>query len=135
MAQSLRTAVRTNTTLPARFARASAVLFRDMDLNTARVYAVLASVTCGSGGIEWQSYDAVGDAESNAPVDTNHVGHFGAGFIDYQGPSDQYITWTITVPSAGDYLMQVGYALSNNDRPLQVEVNGAAITIPQMDGL
>ena len=83
----------------------------------------LAAVTCGSGGIEWEAYDAAA-ADSNAPVDTNHVGHFGNGFVDYQGASDQYITFTVAVPDTADYLMQVGYALASNDRPLQLSVNG-----------
>eukprot|EP01050_Picozoa_sp_SAG11_P022324 SAG11_NODE_4194_length_2021_cov_1.290843_2_plen_120_part_01 len=73
-------------------------------------------------------------AESNAPIKPNEVGHFGSGVIDYQSPSDQYITFDVVVPSDGDYLMQVSYALASNDRPLQLSVNGAAIDVTQQDG-
>ena len=61
----------------------------------------LAAVTCESGGIEWEAYDAAHDSvDTNSPTDTNHAGHFGAGFIDYlpEGLSadDQYITFTVS---------------------------------------
>ena len=34
--------------------------------------------------------------------------------------------------ASDNYQMQIGYALSNNDRPLQLSVNGAVIAVAQM---
>eukprot|EP01052_Picozoa_sp_SAG31_P026324 SAG31_NODE_2378_length_5838_cov_11.939362_1_plen_1456_part_01 len=93
----------------------------------------LAAVTCGSGGIEWESYDAA-TADSNAPVDTSHVGHFGAGFIDFTTADGQYITFAVTVPAEAEYLMQVGYTLASTDRPLQLSVNDAVVDAAAQDG-
>eukprot|EP01052_Picozoa_sp_SAG31_P026691 SAG31_NODE_2438_length_5695_cov_2.851501_2_plen_1345_part_00 len=80
-----------------------------------------------------QAYDAA-TAESNAPVNNTHVGHFGAGFVDYTASSDQYVTFTVTVPTDADYLMEVGYALPSTDRPLQLSVNGLVIAAAAQDG-
>ena len=78
-----------------------------------------------------ESYDAA-TSTSNAAIGTNMVGYFGTGFIDYEGPSDQYITFTVIVDTDSVYQMQVGYALSDTDRPLQLEVNGDRVEVPLM---
>ena len=78
-----------------------------------------------------ESYDAA-TSTSNAAIGTNIVGHFGSGYIDYNGPSGQYITFTVMVDTDSGYQMQVGYALSDTDRPLQLEVSGNRVEVPQM---
>ena len=92
---------------------------------------------CGGGGgggcAVSDSYDAA-VASSNVAIDTNHAGHFGSGFRDYQGASDQYITFVVPVAVFGDCQMQVGYALGATDRPLRLEVNGMQTVLPG-DGL
>ena len=54
--------------------------------------------------------------------------------MDFQGPSDQYITFTVAVPSDGEYRLQVGYTRATEDHPLQLSVNGGVVGAAQQDG-
>ena len=55
----------------------------------------------------------------------NYEGYNGSGFLDYINPSDDYIEWTVNVPSAGNYKLFFRYALeAANSRPLELKVNG-----------
>ncbi|CAM0554349.1 hypothetical protein EHLJMEHL_04445 [Vreelandella titanicae] len=53
----------------------------------------------------------------------------GEGFVDFNGTSDQSITWTVEVDEAGTYDVGFRYALaaSKADRPMVVTVNGIDI--------
>jgi len=53
----------------------------------------------------------------------------GEGYVDFDGASDQSITWTVEVSEAGTYDVGFRYALaaSKADRPMVVTVNGIDI--------
>lgn len=72
----------------------------------------------------------------NAKVDSNkNNGDFqGSGFVDFHAKPGGSITWTVNVPVAGTYLLEIRYSNDKNtksERPLTVEVNG----IPDIDPL
>ena len=53
------------------------------------------------------------------------AGFTGDGFVDYVGPSGEFIEWTVNVPADGQYELRFGYALGAGNRPLRIDVNGA----------
>ncbi|KRF10029.1 hypothetical protein ASG89_00305 [Paenibacillus sp. Soil766] len=70
------------------------------------------------------------DAELvNAKVDNNkNNGDWqGSGFVDFHAKPGGSLTWTVNVPVAGTYLLQIRYSNdkgTKSERPLMVEVNG-----------
>jgi hypothetical protein len=65
----------------------------------------------------------------NARVDTKHAGFSGTGFVDYL--REGYIEWIIDAPKAGNYAVDVRYALAYGSRPLDLQVDGiGAATLP-----
>merc|ERR1711871_503185 len=87
-----------------------------------------------------KSYDAAKatrggiNGQKAPPIDKKHKGHFGSGFVDFTTARDQIITFKVRPPSAGTYALSVGYALSSRDRPLELRVNGATVSVPQQQG-
>jgi carbohydrate binding protein with CBM6 domain len=54
-----------------------------------------------------------------------HAGYTGTGFVDYINASGDYIQWTVSVPTAGSYMLD--FRFGNGDatnRPLELRVNG-----------
>lgn len=79
--------------------------------------------------------DAVYEAEnatlSGPVVSTEHPGHTGGGYIDFQNDAEDYVEWEITVPADGTYTLRFRYANhsgdgrpAGDDRPLAVTVDG-----------
>ncbi|MFZ5424388.1 MAG: carbohydrate-binding protein [Patescibacteria group bacterium] len=80
--------------------------------------------------------DNAGGGTTN--VASNQAGYSGNGFIDYSDYPDgkgSYVEWTVSAPTAGDYLLSFGYALDsdsswmgpNNGRPLDLIINGVIL--------
>lgn len=75
------------------------------------------------------------DAEFNGPaIVNNQAGFNGTGFLDFTNLSNDYIKWTVYVPSTNTYTLSFRYALASGDRPLKLTINGeekiASIAFP-----
>jgi hypothetical protein len=56
---------------------------------------------------------------------TLHAGYTGTGFADYQGNGTGYVEWTVNVPTAGTYNLNIRYGNGGTgDRPMSIQVNG-----------
>lgn len=57
-----------------------------------------------------------------------------SNYVDYINASNDYIEWTVTVASAGNYSLGFCYGLTSGNRPLTIAVNGvvaaAAMSFP-----
>lgn len=63
------------------------------------------------------------NATFNGPlIATNQTGYNGTGFVDFTNLSNDHLTWTANVESAGNYLLSFRYALTTN-RPLKLTIN------------
>ena len=64
------------------------------------------------------------DAEYVGPLEvTNQPGYRGNGFLDYTNASNDFIKWTVNVPSDGNYNLAFRYAIASNNRPLKLTIN------------
>ncbi|WP_165698002.1 Ig-like domain-containing protein [Flavobacterium nackdongense] len=74
------------------------------------------------------------DAELNgALIVTSQPDYHGTGFVDYTNPSNDYIKWSVYVPTDGNYNLNFRYALASGSRPLNLNVNGVnknSLTFP-----
>lgn len=67
------------------------------------------------------------DAEFSGPViATNQPDYNGAGFLDYTNSSNDFIKWTVYVPTSGNFNLSFRYA-SSTIRPLKLTINGVAV--------
>jgi large repetitive protein len=64
------------------------------------------------------------DAISVGPAFFTGRGAEGTGYIDFQNLTEDYIDWTVDVPSTGLYNLSWRYANGSNNRPLELAVNG-----------
>ena len=87
--------------------------------NTAEI-----TVTSPTTLLTLQAEDAV---YSGAVVAANQSGYNGTGFVDFVNATGDYIRWTVTVPTAGNYELSFRYGLGNTARPLQLKVNGTIV--------
>ncbi len=74
--------------------------------------------------ITLQAEDAV---FSGPKVATNNAGYNGTGFLDFTNNTGDYVKWTVTVPTAGNYELSFRYALPSGNRPLDLKVNGTLV--------
>jgi hypothetical protein len=59
---------------------------------------------------------------------TLHAGYTGTGFADYQGSGTGFVEWTVSVPTAGTYNLNVRYGNGGTgDRPMSIQVNGTTV--------
>jgi hypothetical protein len=59
---------------------------------------------------------------------TLHAGYTGSGFADYQGNGTGYVEWTVNVPTAGTYNLNIRYGNGGTgDRPMSIQVNGTTV--------
>jgi hypothetical protein len=57
-----------------------------------------------------------------------HAGYTGSGFADYQGSGTGFVEWTVNVPTAGTYNLNIRYGNGGTgDRPMSIQVNGATV--------
>lgn len=87
--------------------------------NTAEI-----TVTSPTTLLTLQAEDAV---YSGAVVAANQSGYNGTGFVDFVNATGDFIKWTVTVPTAGNYELSFRYGLGNTARPLQLKVNGTVV--------
>jgi hypothetical protein len=60
---------------------------------------------------------------SGAIIETNQSGYRGEGFLDFINLSNDYIKWTVYVPSTNTYTLSFRYALASGNRPLKLTIN------------
>ena len=60
-------------------------------------------------------------------VATNNAGYNGSGFLDFTNNTGDYVKWTVTVPTAGNYELSFRYALPTGSRPLDLRINGTLV--------
>jgi hypothetical protein len=60
---------------------------------------------------------------SGVLIRANYAGYTGTGFGDYYHTSGDYLQWSINAPAAGNYSLQIRYALPTGNRPLSVKIN------------
>jgi hypothetical protein len=71
-------------------------------------------------------YQAENAVLSGAVFANNQTGYTGTGFVDYINLSNDYIEWTVSVPTAGTYTLDFRYGNGGTtNRPLELRVNGA----------
>ncbi|MDQ3292237.1 MAG: carbohydrate-binding protein, partial [Bacteroidota bacterium] len=64
---------------------------------------------------------------SGVHISNKHSGYTGTGFADYINDSDDYIEWTVSVPTAGTYNLNFRFALEGSSRNLRIDVNGTSL--------
>jgi hypothetical protein len=63
-------------------------------------------------------------AEFSGPViETNQSGYRGEGFLDFINSSNDYIKWSVHVPTTNTYTLSFRYALASGNRPLKLTIN------------
>jgi len=60
-------------------------------------------------------------------VETNHSGFTGSSFVNYV--NEGYVEWAVNVAESGKFLFSFKYALKYGDRPLDIIVNGAMVSL------
>ncbi|MDH2328263.1 CBM35 domain-containing protein [Cereibacter sp. SYSU M97828] len=80
-------------------------------------------------GVTFTKYEAENAVSTGAPATGSGRNQSGTGFIDFLGPDTETLTWTVSVAEAGDYSIDVIYALSTSKapRPMGLAVNGASV--------
>lgn len=63
---------------------------------------------------------------SGALVANAQLGYNGTGYVDYTNLSNDFIKWTVYVPTAGNYSLNFKYA-STTVRPLKLTINGVVV--------
>ncbi|WP_136682817.1 CBM35 domain-containing protein [Falsirhodobacter xinxiangensis] len=80
------------------------------------------------GGVTYVKYEAEKAIFTGDPAIAGGRGQSGTGFVDFLGPDTETLTWTVSVAQAGNYGMDVVYALGAGKaaRPMGLSVNGTA---------
>ncbi|WP_181707662.1 carbohydrate-binding protein [Chthonobacter rhizosphaerae] len=85
-------------------------------------------------GVTYVLYEAENAVRSGAAaVITEDRDQSGTGFVDFVGPTNETLTWTIEVDAAGSYGIDILYALATTKtaRPMTLSVNGQVVeTLP-----
>ena len=79
------------------------------------------------GGVTFVIYEAE-NAALDGPVVVTEDRTQSGDFVDFDGTTDQTVTWTVAVPQDGDYAVDILYALGSNKdaRPLTLSIDGGA---------
>ena len=73
-------------------------------------------------------YEAEDAQVGGVAIVSSAVGGFtGTGFVDYVGPANEFIEWSINTLLSGSYELQFRYALAAGNRPLRITVNGLVV--------
>lgn len=65
---------------------------------------------------------------SKGLVESNHAGHTGSGFVNYDNATGSYVEWTVNAAQAGSATVNLRYANgTTTNRPMTITVNGAAV--------
>jgi Raf kinase inhibitor-like YbhB/YbcL family protein len=66
---------------------------------------------------------------SQGVVESNHAGHTGTGFVNYNNMVGSYVEWTINAPTAGSTDFEIRYANGTAvNRPMDISVNGTVVS-------
>ena len=77
------------------------------------------------------TYQAEHARRRGVPVETNHAGFTGTGFVDFAPRGGDFVEFTIDVPTAGQHLLEFRYANgSDNARQLSLAVDGGNVDGP-----
>lgn len=61
-------------------------------------------------------------------IETEHAGHTGTGYVNFETVSGVYLEWAVTMASAGDQTLTFFYALGKEEnRPMMLTINGTDI--------
>ena len=93
---------------------------------------IVESTSSGIGSIIDNDNDVSGFVNIYQAENANFVGPLvfsgrgaeGAGYVDYQNITGDFIEWTVTVPTTTTYNLSWRYANGDSNRPLQLAVNG-----------
>ncbi|SDE30434.1 Carbohydrate binding module (family 35) [Paracoccus isoporae] len=83
-------------------------------------------------GVTYVMYEAE-NADLDGPVILTEDRTQSGSFVDFDGNTDQSITWTVNVAEAGEYGLDIIYALSSSKqaRPMELTINGTVVdTLP-----
>jgi glucose/arabinose dehydrogenase len=73
----------------------------------------------------WEAEDAL---LSGVRTAGEHPGFTGRSFVDYLQASGDFVEWTVEVPTAGNYHLELRYANSGSSlRPLEIRINGTLL--------
>ncbi|HSO39191.1 MAG TPA: TIM-barrel domain-containing protein [Labilithrix sp.] len=56
------------------------------------------------------TYEAENAARTGPVNSTEYPGYSGTGFLDFQNAAGDFLEWTVNVPAAGNYPLEIGYA-------------------------
>lgn len=72
-------------------------------------------------------YEAESATVSRGAVESNHAGHSGTGFVNYNAVTGAYVEFTVDSAQAANATLGFRYALATANRPLDIAVNGATV--------
>ena len=73
-------------------------------------------------------YEAEDAVLSGVARGSQHAGYTGGGYVDYLNPTGDYVEWTVSVATGGEYLLDFRYANGDTaDRPLAISVNDTVV--------
>ncbi|WNL37791.1 carbohydrate-binding protein [Halomonas sp. PAMB 3232] len=89
-----------------------------------------------AGFTDYEAENAVLDGAVAVPESADDRNASGTGYVDFDGTSDQSITWTVNVDTTGNYDVGFRYALAATkaDRPLSLTVNGVDLGLVNFAG-
>jgi hypothetical protein len=80
----------------------------------------LSPIPATPGGTILEAEDATFTAGKKASVNT---GFTGTGYVNFGNSKGSTITWNYTAPAAGEYILEIRYALDGGEHPLAVSIN------------
>ena len=80
-----------------------------------------------SNELDSPEYEAEDAVLNECVVRDTYPGYTGSAFVDFLHSTDDYIEWTVSVSTSGQYELEFCYALSSGDRPLEISVNGQIV--------
>lgn len=73
-------------------------------------------------------YEAENATSSSCPVESNHAGFSGTGFVNCNNTSGQWVQWTVSAAGAGSATLSFRYANGTAaNRPADISVNGTVV--------
>ncbi|HWK63935.1 MAG TPA: carbohydrate-binding protein [Rhizobiaceae bacterium] len=84
-------------------------------------------------GVTYVLYEAENAASTGSPAIVSEDRNQSGDFVDFLGPDNETLTWTVEVPAAGVYGIDILYALASTKaaRPMALLINGNPVeTLP-----
>ncbi|WP_238005350.1 PQQ-dependent sugar dehydrogenase [Dactylosporangium sp. AC04546] len=84
------------------------------------------SLAAEAAAIRYEAEDAT---ISGGVVESNHAGHSGRGFVNYDNVTGSSVEWTVNAATAGTATIGLRFANGTTiDRPMDVSVNGTVVS-------